>query len=683
MNQKYKYTIRKRLLLRIILPIAIILFVIQIFNYNSIKYSLQDANRRKSNLILDEIKTFQEFQDIALNILEGQLNEEMKETSSILINKYFVDTVDIHKRDLHSIRSDLKMDPSAEDIYVINREGIVVNTTFKDDLFLDFFSFGKEHEKFLLRILTNKQFVSDNFTIESKTKRLKKYSYQATLGNNYIIELGVYSQQADKIIDFVSNQLHNLTRVDNSIISANLFVGADRPYSLFSKAILSPEESQTLSEVFNRQDKFYSLQDPHNKNVVTEYMYVPRANSQLYKGAVVQIKFDRSIENSIIREELLKSIAVSMVLSILIIWFISDRIHFDIINPVRKIRKVLAKLAEGNFDEMKNLKIPIKNEFGEIADYINDLTFVFTKATKFAVETGKGDLSIKYKLSGKQDKLGRALMRMQEELKHLEKVKGERDAEDSKQKWATDGLNKFAEILRETSISQKELAQNIISNLVTYVDANQGGLFLYNDSNPEDVYLELIATYAYNQEREIERKVYPGEGLVGMCVMEKYTIHRTEIPENYINITSGLGDATPTALLIVPLKLHEEIFGVIELASFKDFTDFEIDFIEKVAESISYTLSTVRINTQTNLLLKQSQKQSEEFARKEEGLLRQIDELKQKLEDCHEVEQHLINELEITNKDLELANEKIKKFRHIQMTKLNPKLQITTENNED
>ncbi|MFW5892487.1 MAG: PAS domain S-box protein [Bacteroidota bacterium] len=249
---------------------------------------------------------------------------------------------------------------------------------------------------------------------------------------------------------------------------------------------------------------------------------------------------------------------------------------------------------------------------------------------EFTESIASGNFESEYTIDSSDkddDHIGHSLLKLREYLRKNRQEEEKRRKTEQQQNWTTEGLAKFGDILRKNNDNIQELSYNILSNLVNYVDARQGGFFLINDNNPEDKHFELTACYAYNRKKFLQKRIELEEGLVGACALEKQTIFITDVPREHVTITSGLGETKPNCLILIPLKLNEEVHGVIELASLKEFEKFEIDFLEKLAESIASVISSVKINLQTAKLLKESQEQSKILASQEDEMRRNMEEL--------------------------------------------------------
>lgn len=199
--------------------------------------------------------------------------------------------------------------------------------------------------------------------------------------------------------------------------------------------------------------------------------------------------------------------------------------------------------------------------------------------------------------------------------------------EEKQRNWTTAGLAKFVEILRSNNQDINTLSDRILSNLVKYMGANQGYLFVLNDSQIEEKRLELIACYAYDRKKFVSTTVALGEGLVGQCFLEKETIHISDLPKDYIKITSGIGESLPCNLVLIPLKISEEVYGIIEIATFNPIKKYEIEFLEKLGESIASAIAGARTNERTKKLLVDSQLLAEELRAQEEEVRQNMEEL--------------------------------------------------------
>ena len=374
----------------------------------------------------------------------------------------------------------------------------------------------------------------------------------------------------------------------------------------------------------NGKEYFYTIVDENNITYWVSQAPVVIGNSVTpwSFGFAVPVDVIMAEEKATLKRSIFVGIG-GLLLIALIIWIIAHSIS----RPVIKTTAILSDLAKGDIDESKKLKVNTSDEIGEMGNSVNTLIDGLNKTALFAQEIGKGNLDKQFELLSDKDVLGNSLLDMRESLKVAKQQEELRKLEDQKQNWATQGMAKFGEILRQNTDDMQEFAYHIISNLVKYIDANQGGLFIINDDDKNDVFVELLACYAYERRKYMEKRIEVGVGLVGRCVQEQKTIYMTDLPESYISITSGLGQAVPNALLIVPLKVNDEIYGVVELAGFNAFEDHVIKFVEEVGESIASTISTTKINIRTNQLLEQSQQQAEEMSAQEEEMRQNMEEL--------------------------------------------------------
>ncbi|HOP04361.1 MAG TPA: cache domain-containing protein [Tenuifilaceae bacterium] len=337
-----------------------------------------------------------------------------------------------------------------------------------------------------------------------------------------------------------------------------------------------------------------------------------------------------SIPNNEIMAEANRTLYISIgvgLTGLLIVIVLLILIANNLTRPIVQITHSLKRMALGEISSKLMLKINSGDEIQEMANALNTSIEGLNHKTSFALDIGNGRLTSELELQSDKDILGKSLIDMRNSLKvaHDEEVK--RKEEDKKRAWANEGFALFAEILRQHSNSTQELADQIVKNLVKYLETNQAGLFLLNDEDKNDVYFQMVAAFAWDRKKFVSKRVEIGEGLVGACALEKESIVLTEIPNDYVLITSGLGKATPRFVVLVPLKHEDEVLGVIEMASFTVMEEYQIDFLEKVAESIASSILSVKINAKTRFLLEQSQQQAEEMLAQEEEMRQNMEEL--------------------------------------------------------
>ena len=397
---------------------------------------------------------------------------------------------------------------------------------------------------------------------------------------------------------------------------------AKKAFNKFDTLLIGANEN-----IITQLKSFEDYEDPTAKLLAGDYVdqvVIPESNNiiqMLTKLSERQNKITAASENSLLsrmsRLNLITLITggIFIALGLLFAFLLMKNITV----PINYIRDIVVKMGRGELVDDKGTKFG-RDEIGEMAVAMDQLVNGLKATTLFAKNIGEGKYDSEFKPLSDHDVLGNALLEMRGNLARVAD-------EDKKRNWATEGLAKFGEILRENTNDVNKLCDTVIGNLVKYLSANQGALYLVDDMEADDPTVSLMSCYAWDKKKFVNQQIHRGEGLVGQAWQEKDIIFLTDVPNNYIRITSGLGDANPNCVLIVPLKVNDQIYGVAEIASFNVIREFEIEFVKKIAETLASTISTVKVNAKTQKLLEESQELTEQMRAQEEEMRQNMEEL--------------------------------------------------------
>ncbi|WP_208025537.1 HAMP domain-containing protein [Niastella caeni] len=287
-----------------------------------------------------------------------------------------------------------------------------------------------------------------------------------------------------------------------------------------------------------------------------------------------------------------------------------------------------------------------KNLTENVNQLAQNLTTQVRSISEVASAVTKGDLTrtIRVEAKGEVEALKDTINQMITNLR-------ETTLRNQEQDWLKSNLAKFGQMLQGQR-DLKTVTQKILSELARVVSAHFGAFYiLKQDEDTQNVTLSLFAAYGYKSDKNIITEFAIGEGLVGQVAFEKERIILTNVPANYIRISSALGKAKPANVIILPVLFENNVKAVIELASLDTFSQTHLDFLSQLTESIGIVLNTIEANTRTEELLAQSQSLASELKVQQEELRRTNDELQDKA--LLLVKQK--NEVEAKNKEVEEA----------------------------
>jgi len=302
-------------------------------------------------------------------------------------------------------------------------------------------------------------------------------------------------------------------------------------------------------------------------------------------------------------------LSIIIVLSFILSWFFA---HY-LVRPIKYLLASIASIRKGENIEVKRLS----------ADEVGDLSESF------------GNL-------------------VSENKKHLDEINA--------QSWLKGHI---AEILKvaQAQATLEQMCNVVIAKVAEAIDAGCAAFYIFQE-NDNTKSLVLLGSYAYKKRKNVSNQFKLGEGLVGQAALECKIILLTDVPDDYIHITSGLGDKRPTYIIVLPLTVENKTLGVIEIASFHEITDTQQQFLEQLSSNLGLVIEAIQNRQQTESALVQVQQQSEELQTQQEELRASNEELTEKSRSLQESETELktqSEELQASNEELEEKTERLAK----------------------
>ncbi len=406
------------------------------------------------------------------------------------------------------------------------------------------------------------------------------------------------------------------------------------PPSQIAKSLTKEGESNAFLLAAEGQEGTGLIPDYRGENTLAAWRHIPATNWGLI------VKLDESEINDEARNLFFSFFIAGFVIFVLamIVAIIFSRI---LISPLVSLKTTMKHLGEGVLP--RKVEKQSNDEIGLMAEATNNLVQALRRTAGFAQKIGEGDFEANFKPLSEQDALGNALISMRDSIQESEKKDKERN-------WIVTGVAEIGEILRSHN-NLDELGDDVIEYVTNKIGAIQGAFYVVNDDDKDDVFIEIKASFAYNKKKHLKGRFKFAEGLVGQSAIEQETLLRTEVPKDYVSITSGLlGERKPECILIVPLITNEQVYGVMEFAGFGKFDPSQVKFVQEISLITARTVFNIKVNERTRNLLSESQKMSQELQLQQEVLRQNAEEMEATQEELKRTNQQLEEQIEEVNR---------------------------------
>ncbi len=325
-----------------------------------------------------------------------------------------------------------------------------------------------------------------------------------------------------------------------------------------------------------------------------------------------------------------------------------------------EVRRVALEVGtEGKLGGQANVK-GVSGTWKDLTDNVNvmaaNLTSQVRAIAEVATAVTKGDFTRSVQVEAKGE-----VMDLKDNVNQMIGSLRETTRQNSEQDWLKTNLAKITRQLQ----GQRDLtavSKMVLSELAPLINAQHGVFYMMDETVADNPRLKLLSAYAFKERKNLANEWRVGEGLVGQCAYEKQRILLTNVPSDYIEITSGLGASKPQNIVVLPIVFEDKVKAVMEIASFTLFSPIHQTFLDQLGESIGIVLNTIEASVRTEELLTQSQTLTEELQSQQEELKQSNEELEEKaklLEDQKVEVEYKNREIEASKLTLEEKAEQL------------------------
>lgn len=456
------------------------------------------------------------------------------------------------------------------------------------------------------------------------------------------------------------NSLQGKIEEDFDIIKER-FLGdmtdVNRAYKTFSEvdSLLDSVLSITLT---GKQDEAKNLTSDTNLDYMLESLSDQLVIMSHFASGKSTEFYNNALESS---SSIFRTTIMFLIITMVICLLVGTLISMSITKPLGRLIELVQKMAVG--DNESHIEIINSDEIGRLSLSLNEMQDNLQQVVSHAGKIAEGDYSGYIAPRSEKDRLAISLNSMTQSLNQLKESNDYQD-------WMKSGQNLLSSEMRG-DLGIRELATTVITALSQYVEAQVGVLYLYNSDRKE---LRLTGSYAYSMRKGLNSRYQLGEGIAGQAALEKKLISVINAPEDYMRISSGLGDSRPANIVAFPMLFNSELKGIIELGAFRVWDSREIDFFNSVSEMIGVSFNSSETRNSLNEMVEHQQEQAKELKATNEELEEKTERLVQSEERLKTQQE----ELRATNEELEEKTEHLEHQRD-EINRKNMELQIVQE----